>query len=542
MDDNYFTNMDSSRVLNFFAQSQNLKFFQIQKINEEINCYKEEIFRYSNMVNNFVHQLRMLIPEDNIKLKNKSIKHKWIKLFVDQNRMTYWIHQDYCTYLIYHKISLPQIKKDLNQQYNIREAFEDIVTEYIFEINQKFFEFMLQVNPYSQDTIQFKFDNLGFYQMIEYLYDIDDILTEEELCKILFHIKKTMDNLIENENQKVIQIIQKQYKDFLENTAIDPCSYPQDFSYNDFGDGLETVQLISKQDNIQAIDESQNLDILENGIYSFQHKKTIIILEIFNNQKNAYIINEFEYYQITSNIIEKLQKFTINRIKTIKLSIKEAYILIKMLKKKKQFEKYKNQTLQIYKKSEFEEINRELSNQTEQFQQIQQKILQFVTKITPQSKNYKDIYSLNFVELLKKQVNFQIIPSKEFDYDLKKIEFQEQILAEVLVDKQQNTLGVVVYINKQQILVLLKNTQDIKNHDNKLDEEEFRIHCQMSNKFENSKRTLLIQTNVKEIKPGVAQFYVSLLLHKQENNLCKHIKDFLELKSNVWMVLLNLLV
>lgn len=66
-------------------------------------------------------------------------------------------------------------------------------------------------------------------------------------------------------------------------------------------------------------------------------KKSIIILEIKNHDKSAYIINYFHHYKNKSSIFDKLSNFKVWRIRTIKLNVEEAYTLIKCLKLKNQF-------------------------------------------------------------------------------------------------------------------------------------------------------------------------------------------------------------
>ncbi|CAD8069056.1 unnamed protein product [Paramecium sonneborni] len=529
MNGNYFSIEDSNRLIVLNQRCQNLKWQQIRKLTEEIMICKEEIFRQSNILYNFLNKLYNIIPKEDVKFKKKSIKYQWIKVFLDQSKMTYTIHQDYQTYLIYNKISISNIEQELIKQSDIRSDFEAEITSFIYEKNQKFLEAFLQNDAYSQNKMQLEVNNSSLIGLIGYLNDVDDILTEEDFISILKFMKILMIKLFQKEYQGVANIIKKHFKEFIKNYELEPCNYPQNVNYNDFGEGFEAAKIIQQQNKIQEIKETEDLNQLKNGIYYIVKKKTIFIFEVTRNEKNAYIINEFEHYkQNTFVILDKLYKFNIYKIRTIKLKIEEAYILIKNLKKRKQFEKQQNQTIEIYKKIDFERINMELQNQINKFYSIQDNIKYFIKKINPQSNNNLEIYSIAFVtELQKKKIfDFELIPIKQFDLKKINLKFEQSNLGEILVDEKNLTIGVVVYLNKWKFMIYLNK---IKTDNPCL------------NQVNNSEQLLKIQTNVKEIDPQVAQFYISLLLYKQENKVSKQIKDFLELKNQVWNSILKFL-
>ncbi|CAD8109294.1 unnamed protein product [Paramecium primaurelia] len=550
MDNNNELDEDSVIIIGLYYQYQQLRSYQIQKVLEEMNKYKEQILIYSSKIYGFLNKLYCLLPHDNDKLKKKSAKNKWIKIYFSNFKMQYMIHEDYCTYIIYNKIPTPNHQYHQPLQEDILSEFQDQILDYIQKINQRFFENLCQNNQYSQNNMQFQLDNFEYYQMIENLYyNSDDVLTSQEYQDIEEYMRKTAQQIIKYEFEKIADQIKNSYKDFISNTEIQPNQYPQEFNYKNYGDGLKAVKhMEDKQFKVQQIQENQDISELQIGVYYIQIKKSMIILEIKKDQKNAYIINYFHHYQNKSSIFQKLSYFQIWRIKTIKLSIEETYALIKTKKKSSDFNQQQNNIIEIYEQQVFEEIN----NQLEQFNNLQQNIKNYISKIIPYSTNYKDIYSLKFIQQLQQKNNFDfnLIQIIEFDQNLEKLLFETQSQNVILKNKENIAFGAVIYPNQNQIIVYLKNDSNIfidgleysqqKNYYrginmkesrfNKYNQEKSDFQLKINQKEQDQKQIIIYFTNIKDISAQVAQFYVSLLLKKPEFKVLKMIKNFFELK------------
>ncbi|CAK71675.1 unnamed protein product (macronuclear) [Paramecium tetraurelia] len=447
--------------------------------------------------------------------------------------MQCWIHEDYCTYLTYNKISITN--SNINKLILEDECsnFEEKTTDYIILINELFAKKMLDDHQNIQQKIQMDIDNLQLFEIIERISDSKEILTQEEIEQIYLNFNKYKLDIIEKQYQNVQAFIQTHYTDFLQQSVIQQPQYPQELRYENYGNNLEILKSIEKYIKIQETDETK-LHNLQRGLYHLRlkkGKKMFIILEITSKKKqNAYIINYFQHYKEASQIIHKLQNnFNCYYIRTIKLQkAQEAYLICKHLKLKNEFQQKQNQIIEIYRAESFQQINLEIENIMKFIFQTQQMIRNFMSKIINNSKDVNQIYTLNFVKSLreKKALEITLIERIQFNQNIKSIQYQPSMLGAILEDQNKITQGVVLYFNRRIILFFLNNLQ--YNYQQELEKE--------PNKF-----VKIINTKVKNIEAEAAQFYITLLLKNQTKNVARDIKSFLEQKTTAWVSILKFL-
>ncbi|CAK76319.1 unnamed protein product (macronuclear) [Paramecium tetraurelia] len=535
-----------------------------------MDMYKTYIFDVCPTVKNFQNKLESLLPNpnENKKLMKKIIKHKWVKIYCNDQQLQSIFHEDYCTYLIYNRIPIPNGKQYQNFQNDILEIFQNRVCQQIKQINQGFYENFMEQDINSQYFREEQVDNFDYTELVEYInYDLNDIISEEQEYNIEDFMRRTVSDIISKEYLAVSAFIKKFYSDLITETAINPSQqYPQQFSYGNFGRGFSGLTpRENKQTKIQEIQECQELSKLDVGIYSIKVKKTIIILDITTKYKIAYIINYFDHYKNKSSIFNQLKDFKIQKIKTIKLSVEEAYALIKYLKQKNpSYKQLWDGTIEFYKQQDFDEFNEYQKQKEQNYYKMLVDIKRFISIISPQSNNYKDIYSQAFVQTLQQnqRYNLDLIPTLEFDYVLKNLKDSKKQKAAILEDKQNLTIGVVLFLNQNQTILLLKNYNNLKTSnecflesskqmnqnekilisDSNSHGEEYKdFYLQIKKINADQKTTIIFDVNIQGIQSSVAQFYVTLILTRTENDQLKNIKKFLELKDSAWASILKIL-
>ncbi|CAD8155694.1 unnamed protein product [Paramecium octaurelia] len=564
-EDNQF-NEDFIRVQGLYRRAWQLRHAQKIRIRQLMDMYKAQLLIICPKVYGFQCKLQSLLPNptDNKKLLKKIAKYQWVQIYFYDLKFQSFIHQDYCTYLIYNKIPIPNGRYENQFQTDIFNFFQDKVCQFIIQINAGFYESLILQDINSQYYCEEQVDNFDYNNLVEYLsYNLDDILSEEQEYMIEHHMREVVSEIIKIEYLAVVDFIQQNYSDLITNTEIKLSQqYPDSFCYSNFGHGFyELNSRKNKKNKIQRIQECQDVSKLNFGIYYTQVKKTIIILEIAAKYKIAYIINYFDHYRKQSSIFEKIEDFKIYKINTIKLNVEEAYELIKYLKyKNRSCKQLWKETIQFYKQQDFDEFTQFLEMKEQNYYQTLDDITRFISTISPQSNNYQEIYSQALVSKIQQNqsYNLDLIPIIEFDYDLKKLVKSQIQNAAILEDQQKLTIGVVIYLDQTQTILFVKDANNlVMPNDSSLEfseketilitnpnvhGEEFQdFYFQIKKTKMDKKNIIIFDVNTKAIQSSVAQFYVTLILQKTENGQLRNIQKFLELKTTAWTNILKIL-